>query len=136
MRVELHTNGFEKSPSVENFLNDSANDLAQEFLRNEGDVHIKVIVHEDRQRSQSRKPHFICEIQLKSGGSKKYYKTHKSSEDFRIAVNQAFHAMKMILQKRSDRRHDLKVGQAISERPVMETAEAEAEMEEFQVDSH
>lgn len=109
MRVELHINGFEKTDSVETFLNTAAQDLANDYLRNEGDVHIRIHVHEDRARNQNRKPHFFCEVQLKTGASKNYYKAHKADEDFKTAVNEAMHAMKRILQKRSDRRHDDKV---------------------------
>lgn len=109
MRVEFHTKGFDKTPSVETFINNAAGDLINEFLRNDGDVHLKINVDEDRHRNQSRKPHFFCEIQLKTASSKKYFKAHKTAEDFHTAVHGAVHAMKTILQRRSDRRHDLKV---------------------------
>lgn len=132
MRVEVHTNGFEKTDSVETFLTDAASELVNEFLRNEGDAHIKVHVHEDRHRTQNRKPHFCCEIQLKAGGSRKWYKTHKAAEDFRTAAQEAFHAMKSILQRRSDRRHDLKVGKASFHQQPAESVETETEFESYE----
>ncbi len=112
MRVEMNTKGFERTESMETFLQEQANDFADTYLKHDRDVHIRFAVDEDSHRSQARKPHFLCELQIKTAGSKKYFKTHKTSDDFRAAVLGAVKAMKVILQKRSDRRHDMKASRA------------------------
>lgn len=109
MRVEFVTKGFQRTEGMEQFLNEHCRSLAESFLKNEKDVHIRVNVDEDSRRNQSRKPHFLCEFQIKIAGSKRYLKTHKTSNDFQTAVNEAARAMRGILQRRSDRRHHMKV---------------------------
>jgi ribosomal subunit interface protein len=108
MRVEFFTKGFEKTESMENLMQEHCFALADSFLKHERDVHIRVSVDEDSHRNQSRKPHFMCEVQIKTAGSKKYLKSHKTSSDFYTAFDAAIKAMKHILQKRSERRHDMK----------------------------
>jgi ribosome-associated translation inhibitor RaiA len=109
MRAEFFTKGFEKTESMDEFLQKETLDLVDSFMRNERDVHLRVTVDEDCHRSQNRKPHFTCEIVLKSAASKKVFKSHRASHDFRTAVYEAAHAMKRILMKKSDRRHQLKL---------------------------
>ena len=109
MRAEFFTKGFEKTESMDDFLRKETLDLVDSFMRNERDIHLRVTVDEDRHRVQSRKPHFVCEIMIKSAASKKYFKTHRAAEDFRTAVYEATHAMKRILMKKSDRRHQEKL---------------------------
>jgi ribosomal subunit interface protein len=108
MKLEFVTKGFDKTESMDQFLQEHCWALVDSFLKNERDVHVRVSVDEDSHRNQSRKPHFLCEMQIKTAGSKKYLKTHKTSSDFYNAVNGAVRAMKHVLQKRSDRRHHMK----------------------------
>lgn len=108
MKAEFFTKGFEKTESMDNFLQKEALDLVDVFMKNDRDVHLRVTVDEDAHRVQNRKPHFVCEIMIKSASSKKYLKTHRASYDFRTAVYEATHAMKRMLMKKSDRRHQMK----------------------------
>lgn len=108
MRVEFVAKSFPKTESMEQFINDHCQGFVETYLKNERDVHIRVSVDEDRHRNQNRKPHFLCEFQIKTAGSKKWLKTHKTSNDFHTAVNEAVRAMKHILEKKSDRRHHMK----------------------------
>jgi len=118
MRVEFVTKGFEKTESMEQFLWEHCEGLVETFLKNEKDIHIRVSVDEDSHRNQARKPHFLCEFQIKTAGSKKYLKTHKTSDDFHTAVNESVRAMKHILQKKSDRRHHMKSSPGVIEAVV------------------
>ncbi len=104
MKAEFFTKGFEKTESMDEFLQKEGWDLVDTFLRNERDIHLRVLVDEDSHRSQNRKPHFVCEVAIKSAASKKYFKTHRESHDFRTAVYDAVHAMKRVLSKKSGRR--------------------------------
>jgi ribosome-associated translation inhibitor RaiA len=115
MRLETHIKGFEKTEALDQLIQDAANGLTSDLLRNDRDVHVIVTGDEDRHRNQSRKPHFFCEVQVKSASSKKWFKTVKASENFHTALIDAFHAMRTVLQKRSDRRHDLKVAATMPE---------------------
>jgi hypothetical protein len=110
MRAEFFTKGFEKSESMDEFMQKSAMELADTFLRNERDIHLRMTVDEDSHRLVARKPHFSCEFLIKSAGSKKYLKTMKSSYDARTAIYEAVHAMKKILTKKSDLRRHRKIG--------------------------
>jgi ribosome-associated translation inhibitor RaiA len=108
MRAEFFTKGFEKTESVDEFLQKEGWALVDHFMQNERDIHLRVTVDEDSHRVQNRKPHFICEITIKSAASKKYFKTHRASHDFRTAVYEAAHAMKRMLVKKLDRRRGMK----------------------------
>lgn len=108
MNVEIVTKGFGKTEAMDSFLREHCEGLLDTFLKNEGDVHVRLSVDEDSHRNQSRKPHFLCELKIKTAASKKFFKTHKTSDDFHTAVNEAVRAMKHVLQKKSDRRHHMK----------------------------
>ena len=110
MKTEFLTKGFKHTESTDQFLKDVTEELLTEYLKNDRDIHLRVTVDEDRHRSLTRKPHFVCEIQLKCASSKRYWKVHKASNDFRSAVLEASHAMRTVMKKRSSRRHDLKHG--------------------------
>ncbi len=110
MKTEFLAKGFTHTKSTNQFLKDVTAELVGAYLKNDRDIHLRVTVDEDRHRSQGRKPHFVCEIQLKCASSKRYWKVHKASDDFHSAVLEASHAMRTVLQKRSSRRHDLKHG--------------------------
>jgi ribosome-associated translation inhibitor RaiA len=106
MKTEFLTKGFTHTESMDQFLQETTLEAVNDYLIHDKDIHFRVIVDEDRHRNQSRKPHFVCEIQFKCASSKRYLKVHKVSGDFREAVIEASHAMRKLLQKRSSRYHD------------------------------
>lgn len=118
MRTEFVTKGFSKTEAMEDFLQKHALDSVDTMLKREGDAHFRVVVDEDSRRNQSRKPHFVCEMILKTGASKKMLKVRKAAQDFQTAVLEASRAMKTLLRKRSDRRHHRK---QVDQRPYMES---------------
>lgn len=105
MRVEFVTKGFEKTEAMESFLKTTTLDFVDELLKHENDAHLRVVVDEDSKRNQTRKPHFACEMILKTGASKKVIKIKRKEIDFHSAVHEAAKALKSTLRKRSDRRH-------------------------------
>jgi ribosome-associated translation inhibitor RaiA len=108
MNIEFFTKGVQKTESMDNFLQQTVTDALTHFLKNERDVHVRVSVDEVSHRMQSRKPHFICQIHVKSAASKKFFKVEKDSEDFYDAVLRATRIMRRVLGKKSDRRETLK----------------------------
>lgn len=118
MRTEFVTKGFSKTEAMEEFLQQSTLDSVDTMLKREKDVHLRVVVDEDSRRTQTRKPHFVCEITLKSGASKKMIKVKKTATDFRQAVLEASRTLKMLLRKRSEKRHHEK---QVNQRPYMES---------------
>jgi ribosome-associated translation inhibitor RaiA len=110
MKTEFVMKGFQKTASMEHFLRHHTIDVIQSFLQEESDMHLRVSVDEDSHRNQARKPHFVCEVQLKMGRAKKYFKVRKGSNNFHEAVIEAGRAMKRTLGRYSDKRHNKKVG--------------------------
>lgn len=103
MRLEIVTKGFERSESVDSYLESSAQQLIETFLEPEKDLKFRVTVDEDRHRMQNRKPHYTCEIQVKTHDSKKVLLAHGSGDEFHKTVIEAFSSMKRILAKRAQR---------------------------------
>lgn len=103
MRLEIVTKGFERSESVDSYLEGSALQLIETFLEPERDLKFRVTVDEDRHRMQNRKPHYICELVVKPHDSRKILKTQSAGDEFHKTVTEAFSAMKRILAKRAHR---------------------------------
>lgn len=108
MRTEFVTKGFSKTEAMEEFLETHAIATVDSMLKREKDVHLRVVVDEDSHRNQGRKPHFVVEIILKSGASRKMLKVRKAAGDYKKALIDATRALKALLRKRSEKRHDRK----------------------------
>jgi hypothetical protein len=108
MNIEFLTKGFHKSEAMDNYMREATFEPIESFLRNERDVHFRVAVDRVCHRMQARKPKYVCEIHVKTAGSKKFFKVSSSGEDFKDVVLRAGHAMKRVLGKKSDRRHSLR----------------------------
>jgi len=108
MKTEFITKGFQKTEAMDQFVKAVTLESVESFLKNDRDVHFRVLVNEDSHRNQSRRPHFICEVLLKTAASKKMVKVTKASWDFREAVSEAGKALKSILRRRSDRKKHYK----------------------------
>jgi ribosome-associated translation inhibitor RaiA len=109
MNVELLTKGFQKTDAMDAYMREATLEGIESFLKNERDVHLRVTVDEASHRMQSRKPHYICEIHLKTAASKKFFKVQKNGEDFYDVVLRAGQAIRRVLGKKSDRRHTMRV---------------------------
>lgn len=109
MNVEFLTKGFQKTDAMDSFLWESIPESMEKFLKNERDVHLRVVVDEISHRMQSRKPHFVCEIHLKTAASKKFFKVQKDGEDFYEVVLRAGQALRRVLGRKSDRRDTQRV---------------------------
>lgn len=118
MRTEFVTKGFSKTEAMDSFIQDEALESVSRLLKREKDVHLRLVVDEDSHRNQSRKPHFVCEITVKSAASQGFIKVRKQAHDFRKAVRQATKALKQVLKRRSEKRHDRK---QIDQRPFQES---------------
>lgn len=103
MKTELVLKGFEKTAATEQFLEEHTWDVLEPLLAKRRDVHFRVSVTEESRRNQVRKPHFACEIQIKTAG-KRWLKVHKTSDQFQESVIEASRAMKRILSRLSDKR--------------------------------
>lgn len=108
MKLEIVTKGFERSEGVNEYLKSASLNLIETFLENERDLRFRVSIDEDRHRMQSRKPHYTCDLIIKSARSRRVFKVHNSGEDFHSAVNGAYHSMRTILAKRLGRSRDYK----------------------------
>jgi ribosome-associated translation inhibitor RaiA len=103
MRLEIVTKGFQSTEATTDFLESSARQLIETFLDQEKDSRFRVIVDEDRHRMQNRKPHFTCQLVVKTDSSRKIFKAHSSGDEFHKTVHEAFLVMKRILAKRAQR---------------------------------
>ncbi len=107
MKTELVLKGFEKTAATEQFLEENTWEALEPLLVKRRDVRFRVSVTEESHRNQVRKPHFACEIQIKTAG-KQWLKVHKSSAQFHESVIEASRAMKRILSRLSDKRSQKK----------------------------
>lgn len=108
MNIEFLTKGFSKSDAMDTYIQEMTFDPIESFLRNERDVHFRVMVDRVSNRMQARRPKYVCEIHVKTAASKKLFKVAKSGDSFREVVLQAGLAIKRVLGKKSDRRETLR----------------------------
>lgn len=113
MNIEVVTKGFQKTDSMSQYLQAETLDVIEPFLKNDRDVHLRVIVDEISHRTDGRKPQFVCEILLKTAASKRFFKVQKNSSDFREAVTKASQAMREILRRRSGKRNSQRLWDSI-----------------------
>jgi len=104
MNIEVLTKGFEKTESIDQHLQVATWEAIEPFLKNDKDVHLKVVVNETSHRIEGRRHHFMCEILLKTAASRRVFKVKKDSTDFHEAVARASSAMKEVLRRRSGKR--------------------------------
>lgn len=107
MNTEVLVKGFTKTAGMEEYLRTHTENLIEPFLRNgykNREVNLRVVVDEDSHRTQTRKPHFTCEVHLSLPGDSKYIKIKKQSPDFYECVNKVGQTLKQVLRRRSELR--------------------------------
>lgn len=115
MQTEIHYRDITRTDYLEAYLLDKIEGVAEKFMSNDSDAHLTVRVETERQRTQNRKPVFICEVVLKPTHSRRVLKVRKTGDDFFACVSETSEAIKKILQRRasrraSTRRHAEKIG--------------------------
>lgn len=106
MNTKVLVKGFTKTEGMEEYLRQHTENLIEPFLKYEGrrEATLKVIVDEDSHRTQTRKPHFSCEVHLEMPGSGKFIKIKKQGSDFYECVNKVGQTLKQVLRRRSELR--------------------------------
>lgn len=107
MNTEVLVKGFAKTDSMEAYLRAHTENLIEPFLKSGSDkreVSMRVIVGEDSHRTQTRKPHFTCEVHLNLPGNGKFIKIKKQGTDFYECVGKVGQTLKQVLRRRSELR--------------------------------
>lgn len=116
MNTEVLVKGFAKTDGMEEYLRTHTENLIEPFLKNgyrDREVTMRVIVDEDSHRTQTRKPHFTCEVHLSLPGSDKYIKIKKQGSDFYECVNKVGSTLKQVLRRRSELRSNKRVDRRV-----------------------
>ena len=101
MQTDIYYRDITKTENLEAFLLDRVETSISEFLKYDSDAHVTVRVEQDRHRSQTRKPSYMCEIILKTSRSKNVIKVQKTDESFKTSVTKSVAALKARLAKYS-----------------------------------
>lgn len=104
MQIQTFFRDLGKTDALEAYLRDKIGSSIESFLKKDPHSAATVRIEQDRRRSQSRKPSFVCEVVLKPTHQKRTFKVSKSGEDFYTAVNEAAAALRTILRRRSTRK--------------------------------
>ena len=111
MQTDIYYRDITKTENLDGYLLEKVESSIGEFLKHDSGAHLTVRVEQDRHRSQTRKPSYMCEVLLKSSRSKSVIKVVKTDENFKSCVAKSVGALKAILAKKSSiksehRRHD------------------------------
>jgi hypothetical protein len=107
MRTDILFKDFKRSEYIENFVTEKIDSIVERLVAPDNDTHVTVRLEKSRERTDQRRPHFQCEIIVKSGMSSKIYKTVKNDRNIFRSIVCSFDSMKTLLGKTHDRlRHD------------------------------
>ena len=107
MRTEIHFKDIERSEALESFALDKVEPLSNYLHR--ADCHILVWLVSVNSRFASGTPEYKCEIEVRYPPKHDVF-VAKTAEDMYEAINQAAHAMQVLLRNRAKKeigtRHD------------------------------
>ena len=98
MRTEIHFKDMERSEALESFALDKVEPLCNSLHR--ADCHILVWLVSVNSRFASGTPEYKCEIEVRYPPKHDVF-VAKTAEDMYEAVNQASHAMQVLLRNRA-----------------------------------
>ncbi len=103
MNTEVQFRNLDRTESLDQYLRDKIESVAEDFFKHDPDTHITVRVETIRARVEGRKPLFMCEVILKPTKSKGTIKLVKTSNNFFDATHKTVMSLKNILGRRSER---------------------------------
>lgn len=100
MRTEIHFKDMDRSEALESFALDKVEPLCSYLHRS--DCHIMVWLISVNSRFATGTPEYKCEIEVRYPPKHDVF-VSKTSEDMYEAINQATHAMQVMLRNRAKR---------------------------------
>lgn len=104
MQTDIHYRDITRTDNLEAFLLNKIEGVAEKFMSHDPNARLTVRVETERQRTQNRKPVFICELVLKPTHSRRTLKVRKTNDDFFACVAETAEAFKKVLQRRASKR--------------------------------
>lgn len=102
MQTEIYYGDISRTENLENFLRETVEAVAEEFLRNDRGAHLTVRVETPKPRTENRHPIYTCEVILKTSSGRNVIIVKKMDYSFKTAVAKVVSALKGGLAKRSD----------------------------------
>lgn len=102
MQTEIYYGDISRTENLENFLRETVEAVAEEFLKNDRGAHLTVRVETEKPRTENRHPIYTCEVILKTSRGKGILKVKKSDYNFKTCVAKVNSALRVSLAKRSD----------------------------------
>ncbi len=103
MHTDVLFRHIDRTESLNNYLHEKAEAIAEDFFKHDPDAHVTVRVEIVRGRIAARKPSFRCEVILKPTKSRETIKVVKASDNFFEAAQKSIQALKRTLSRRSER---------------------------------
>ena len=130
MQTDIYYRDITKTENLDEYLLGKVEGAISEFLKYDSGAHVTVRVEQDRHRSQTRKPSYMCEVIVKPSRSKSIIKVVKTDENFKSCVAKSVGALKAILAKKSSiksehRRHDPVLDQQMDQQAAIDQATSE-----------
>lgn len=104
MQIDIYYRNIERSESLESFILEKINSVLDEGVTEHEGTFLTVRVEKERERMDSRKPNFSCEIVLKPANRRSVTKIRKVDEEFHRAVHQAALSLRGVTSRKRDMR--------------------------------
>lgn len=100
MQTKIVIRDFEPTENLQNFLQDKIEETIFPFLQQFPKTEAQVTVHEDRHRTEIRRPHFECVVLLKIPNSKSVIRVERSGDHFYTCVNKVCETLTQVLRRK------------------------------------
>lgn len=104
MQTEIYYGDISRTENLENYLRETVEAVADEFLKNDRAAHLTVRVLSEKPRTPTRRPLYTCEVIVKTSRGKGIIKVKKSDFSFKTCVAKVSNSLRIALARQSDLR--------------------------------
>ena len=129
MQTKIVIRDFEPTENLQNYLQDKIEDTIYPFLQQFPNAEAQVTVHEDRHRTENRRPHFECIVLLKIPNSKSIIRVERSGDHFYTCVHDVCETLTQVLGRKHRRLASMQARRKvkISDLPVIDLVNTQAD---------
>lgn len=100
MKTQVTIRDFQRTEGLENFIKSKIEDCVSQFFTRTENAQLSVKAQEERHRTLTRKPSFLCEVHLKMPGSKTFFHVKRTGENFYQCVENVSNALREIMRRK------------------------------------
>lgn len=100
MKTQVTIRDFKRTEGLETFIRNKIEDCISQFYTRHDKAQVSVTAQEERHRTLTRKPNFLCEVRLKIPGSKTFIQVKRAGTNFYECVENVSNALREIVRRK------------------------------------